>query len=244
MDLNNVNIEFDEDSNVTEFFIRSKICILDNVLSINECDQIIKLIDCESKFGISYQLPDLSQIIMKRCEKYLSKIVYQYDSEINNIDNSHENNMHYWHLKEINSNWKIHKRLPGNKLEPHYDRISVRDVDYKSIYTIIIYLNDSDGNVKFKHYEFESKKGRVMIFNMSEIHEGLENKNYEKIYIRSKLMFKRSLKIENKNDVEAARIYRNAIVSFSKQSKEFEKALDEAFEMSPLFERTVLNLFQ
>ena len=52
MDLNNVNIQFDEDCIVTEFFTQSKIFILDNVLSINECDQIIKLINCESKFGI------------------------------------------------------------------------------------------------------------------------------------------------------------------------------------------------
>ena len=78
---------------------------------------------------------------------------------------------------------------------------------------------------------------------MSEFHEGLENKNLDKIYIRSKLMFQRLLKIENDNDKEAARIYSNAIVSFSKQSEEFENALDEAFQISPLFERTVLNLF-
>jgi hypothetical protein len=243
MALNNINIEFDKDYNITEFFNKNKIIILDNVLSNNECDQIINLIKCESKFGIAYQLPDLSQIIMERCEKYFPKLIYQYDSEINNINN-HENNMHYWYFKEINPNWKIHKRLPGNKLEPHYDRITVRDVDYKSIYTIIIYLNDSDGNVKFKHNEFESKKGRVMLFNMSEIHEGLENKNLEKIYIRSKLMYKRVLKMENENDKEAARIYSEAIVSFSKQSTEFDNALDKAYKLSPLFERTVLNLFE
>ena len=110
----------------------------------------------------------------------------------------------------------------------HYDSICVNSVDHKSMYTILIYLNDCDGDIKFKEYQVSSKMGRVVIMN--KLHEGLENKNVIKIYIRSKLMYERVLKMEKENDRKAAEIYSETIVKYGKLSTEYDLMLDEVFQ--------------
>ena len=224
---NNVNIDI--------IFNANDILVLDNVLSNNECEQIItkNLIEPDDDSSQSkrkrkrIEFPDLSTIIEERCYKYLPKLLFQSDPAIDGIY-GHDNNNQYWNYIGIHNNRKIHKRKIGDKLDLHYDSICVNSVDHKSMYTILIYLNDCDGDIKFKEYQVSSKMGRVVIMN--KLHEGLENKNVIKIYIRSKLMYERVLKMEKENDRKAAEIYSETIVKYGKLSTEYDLMLDEVFQ--------------
>jgi len=229
---------------VINTYCSNGILILDNVLSDIECDQLANL--CTNE-GINYESNELSKMIEERCKEFFPKYCYIFDAELEkDIDKNiynHDNNMHYWYYENISNNWRIFKRKIGDSLVKHYDRICFRSVDYKSIYTIIIYLNHTDGNLKFDDLEIEPIKGRAVIFNMNKCHEALENKTNERIFIKSKLMYKRNNPIENANDKEVAELYQDTILKYSKKSPEFFKMLEDGYKKSSLFERTILNLF-
>jgi len=226
--------------NVEKNYCEHDILVLDNVLSYTECDQISNLIDNDGKKKLEF--PNLSKIVEQRCYKYLPTILFQSDQELDGIY-GHDNNNQYWNFDKINTYWTLHKRKMCDKLQLHYDGLYVKNVDYKSIYTIIIYLNNSDGDTKFKEYQVSPKMGRAVIFNMNKPHEGLENNFFTKTYIRSKLLYERALKMENPNDKKAAEIYSDTIQKYGKLSPEFDQMLEEVFKLSPLFERTFLNMY-
>lgn len=49
--------------------------------------------------------------------------------------------------------------------------------------------------------------------------------------------------MENENDKIAAEIYNATIEKYGKLSAEYDLMLNEVFELSPLLEKTILNLY-
>jgi hypothetical protein len=107
----------------------------------------------------------------------------------------------------------------------------------------MIYLQDSDGDLKFNNnLQVTPKCGRVVIFNQSLLHEGLENRNHIKYFIRSELMFTRNLSIETKNDKIAMELYNEAKEYNDSDSNKSKLLEEKAFQLSNLLERMILNL--
>jgi hypothetical protein len=232
---NNINYEFNTETNPQIFYNKDDILVLDNVLSNVECNSIIKFMD-DKKNKVCLNFNDLSQIIEKRCSSLLPMHIFQYDEYLSK-DTTHNNNNQYWSYSSINPNWRLVRCNINSKLSKHFDASYVKSVDYKSIYTIMIYLKDSDGDLKFNdNLQFTPKCGRVILFNQSLLHEGLININEIKYFIRSELMFTRDISIETENDLIAMKIYNQAKESKCKLLE------DRAFELSSLLERMILNI--
>ena len=207
------------------FYKDNNILVLDNVLTDIECNDIINFKD-PTKYKICINFNDLSNIIENRCESFLQNI-YNY-----------QNN---WCYKNINPNWRLVEAPKNRTLSKHFDGVNVISVDEKSIYTIMIYLKDSDGDLKFNNnLHFTPKCGRVVIFNQALLHEGLKNNNHIKYFIRSELMFTRTISIETFNDKLAMEIYTHAR---KEPHTEKSRLLEEkAFELSELLENIILNI--
>lgn len=223
---NEVEIEFN--NNICESIINykdSNIIILDNILSNDECDKIKEMTNdnyIKKRNKQCLKFSNLSRIIEQRCNNHLLQI---------NSD---------WEFKEININWRLVKCDTNSILNKHFDSVYVKSVDYKSIYTIMIYLEDSDGDIKFDNIQVSPKKGRVVIFDQKLLHEGLSN-NQIKYFIRSELMYSRIIPIESINDRKAIELYNNAIKLINIDNHKARQLEEEAFIMSPLLEDTILN---
>jgi hypothetical protein len=235
----------DQKSTPSLEYRKSNIFVLDNVLHDEECDDIKKVIDdLESKTlktKICVKFSELSDIINQRCSKYLPDCVFRFDEDLN-LKHTHNNNNQYWTLDEINPHWRLIKRRKEGSLSKHFDGVYVKSVDCKSIYTVMIYLENSDGDIKFSDVQFTPKKGRLIIFDQSLLHEGLPNYNHLKYYIRSEIMFSRMSPIESKNDKDAMVLYNTAIELYNTDKEKSLELESEAFKLSPLLEKTILNM--
>ncbi len=234
-------IDFDSNfqiSNIYKSFSENDIIVLDNVLTENECIQISEYSE-EGRKDIIFS--DLSNIIKQRCIKFIPNTIYQEDIDLFHPRNHHNNNQ-YWYFQEINEHWKLYKKNIGSKLSKHFDRICVKSVDCKSIYSILIYLKNSDGELKFDDIIVSPKIGRAIIFKMNLLHEGLENRESTKIFLRSKLMYERDVKIEKEDDKKAIQIYVKALKIEKEDRNRYLELLESAFSLSPQLEKNVLNL--
>ncbi len=218
------------------------IMVFDNVLSNKECSDLIGLTNHTGRYNVLFE--DLSNILHQRLQKELPNLIFIEDPDLNKNPRNHHNNNQYWALDKINDCWKYYKKDVHSKLSPHYDGICVHSVDYKSIYSILVYLENSDGAIHFikEKVEIMPKKGRVVIFNMKLLHEGFENKEDHKIFLRSKLMYTRCEKIENENDKKAALLYSESLKYKNSNYKLFQEQCDKVCLLSPQFEKNLLNL--
>ncbi len=237
---NHINIKFDNNVNPSLFYNDNNIVVLDNVLNDREIEYIINFINNNiinnnnnKRTKLYINCNDLSNIIKERCKKNIPSSVYKYSELLDN--NNHYNNQMYWVNPTINPSWRFVKCNPGSSLTKHYDGVYVRSVDNKSIYTLLIYLNDTDGDTWFKNITVSPKKGRLVLFDQSLLHEGLVNNNVKYI-IRSEIMYERLDKIETYKEKEAMRIYNEAYLNNSEELEE------KAFAMSPLLESLIINL--
>ncbi len=243
-------INFSSETNPIQINCGAKgIIVLDSVFTEEECANMRSIIDSQESTNIRTKLclkfPQLSQIITSRCDEFIPQNPYFEDHYLRSLKhkNDHHNNDQYWNFSEINPNWRLVKCNLGSKLTKHFDGVYVKSVDYKSIYTVMVYLNDSDGDLKFDDLQVQPKLGRVVIFDQKLLHEGLENTSGFKYFIRSELMYQREQSIEKPADARAMELYTQASILSKEGKKEEAEILEnQAFEMSPMLERTVLNL--
>jgi hypothetical protein len=250
--INEPNIGFNkiDNINIIQHYNNNGVIVLDNVLLENECDNIIQLIDNDTntlhdplkkRSKLCIKFSELSDIIQSRCDQYIPSIEYIEDKKLcSKFD--HNNNNQYWCQENININWRLVKCDLDSNLNKHFDNVYVKSVDNKSIYTIMIYLNDSDGDFKINNnLQFSPKKGRVIFFNQNILHEGLINKDNIKYYIRSEIMYNRLRPIETENDKKAITMYNEAIQINSIDSIKASKLETYAFTLSPLLEQLIFN---
>ena len=223
-----------EMTNINIHYQSINILVLDNVLLEEECNKLKSL---QTEFGkMAIKDSNISNEIEKRCEKFITDLIYEYDKDtckIRTLD------VHYWKKDKINTGWNLYKCKLGRSMPIHMDRITVKSVDNKSMFTIIIYLETSDGNLKFKEIEVKPVMGRVVIFKQDLLHEGLENKDKIKYYLHSSILYERLCKVETTNDKIALDMFYKSKELVNDES---EQMLNEAFKLSQLLERTVLCL--
>ena len=235
---NYIKLDMTDSVNPIVSYIDKNMVVIDNVISEKEANYIIKYIDNNNgnhnnnRVKMNINCFELSDAIFNRCESMIPNNVYKYCSL---LDNDHYNSQMYWTNPYINNSWRLVKCNPESFLSKHYDGVYVKSVDHKSIYTVMLYLNDTDGDIKFGDISISPKMGRLVIFDQQLLHEGLINKQL-KYFIRSEIMYTRMKSVENENHKSAMSKYKQAILE---NSDELEK---EAFELSPLLESLIINI--
>lgn len=233
----------------TLFLATKSIIVLDNVLSLDECDSFKDFINsCDNskivgtKKKIVGNCPWLSELLMSRCSSFIPNNVYLENSLLVSKKLYHRDDHFYWNSPSINQCWRMVRCSPGSSLSSHFDGKYVKSVDHKSIYTIMVYLSDnSDGELSFDHNQISlfPKPGRVVIFDQDLLHHGNFNSEY-KYFIRSEIMYSRSKPLASPTDIEAMKLYSKATSCFLSNPIASLNLEQEAFSLSPLLEHEIL----
>ncbi len=217
--------------------IMEGVYVYDNVFSKDECDNIINNININTNcINQSMNLEYVNNIVEQRCK--LPNFVFQKDPS---ISMDHYNTQH-WYYDNILPEWKATKRNSG-KLQAHFDSVYIKSLNEKSLFTIIIYLSDTDGDLNIEQTKITPKMGRAVVFDLKYLHEAQPNTNGTKYFIRSKIMYHRGDNIGTDVDKEALNIYLQSIEIRKTNNVEADCLQAKAFNMSPLLERTALCLF-
>jgi leukotriene-A4 hydrolase len=145
-----------------------------------------------------------------------------------------------WKAVNLNSDFLFAKYPSGGSFAPHTDGRTIHNFNYRSFYSVIIFLNSIDdgfgGGTKFyKKEAVESlerseknkqwtanqnlmtaevlpKEGRMLIFDQDLVHEGVPPLEFNQKYIiRSDIMYQRSPAVCNSDiDIEAYKCFRIA----------------------------------
>ncbi|KAL0486815.1 hypothetical protein AKO1_001153, partial [Acrasis kona] len=194
-----------------------------NVLKADECDYYIKSTEelgyesLEKEYPQEYRNNDrvlvrsfalAEELYKKTFQKHLSNTFDFQHSSVKPFGVATEG---IWVPTGINEVIKFTRYNPGEKFSPHMDNCFVKSDDERSIFTMIIYLNDNyeGGNTVFYNrptdgvlpYSGELElsyphpivptKGGVLIFNHDVLHEGLKITKGTKYIIRCEIMFRR-----------------------------------------------------
>lgn len=225
-----------------------KLIIIDNILTVDECQTIRKFIDdypiprvSGTKNKIISKWNEMSELILERCDNYIPKNVHIKSSLISAVD--HRDDQCYWTKPYINPCWRMVKSAPQSSLSWHLDGKYVKSVDEKSIYTVMVYLsNNEDGALKFKSgLQVVPQEGRVVIFNQELLHEAGTN-TQPKYFIRSEIMYIRSQHIGTITDSYAMSLYKEATKYHYSDPIYASRLEQQAFNLSPLLEAEILNL--
>lgn len=220
---------------VQRVYIDQKMIILDNVLSQQECRELIDAIDGSPNYQVksggrlvsNIECPRLSQIITERCSEYIPPYVYRH-SRLQLSRDPHNTDYFYWLAPEIDSKWALVKSPQGGSLSMHLDAATIRTVDCVSFYTVLCYLNDNDSPTAFEYgRQVQPKPGRVLIFDQRLLHQGAPTQE-PKYIARSQILYTRSKQLETEAD-------RQAVALFNAGNQ------DRAFELSPVLEEIVLE---
>jgi len=141
-----------------------------------------------------------------------------------------------WSATSINENLLFGRYGEGGHFAPHTDGCTIIDFNHRSLYSIIIYLNDCENGgrthvyqdeqlfnlaLKDGHYTGDTKylidsvraiRGSALVFYHAIVHEGESiGPNSQKYIIRTDVMYKRDTPIcNNPNDIEAFKMYEKA----------------------------------
>ena len=155
-----------------------------------------------------------------------------------------------WVPVNFNHNFLFARYPSGGHFAPHTDGRAIHDFNYRSFYSVIIYLNiipnNNGGGTRFYQpdalhnlhrssegaywtsdpnfiiKEIEPMTGRILIFHQSLVHEGIPPRQpFQKYIIRSDIMYERTPRIfERVQDIMAYKMVREAELIAEKGSAE------------------------
>lgn len=135
----------------------------------------------------------------------------------------------------INPCWRFIRLNPNQYLSSHVDAKYVKSVDCYSVYTVMIYLNDSEGDLEIIDKRIQAKEGRLVMFHQNLVHRGIPHSTF-KYYMRSEFMYTRNPRIENDRDREAIRILREARALYYTDPVQSRHLEEYAFDLCPELE--------
>lgn len=231
-----------------DIFIRfSDIMVIDNTLTTHECDTILELNSAfksgQKREKMCINSPQLTALLQKRLEEFIPGSIYKENQDIYLFPKNNQDHK-YWIKPEINPDFRLVKCNPHSPMSAHYDGVLVKNVDYKSIYTLMIYLSDNeDGGANFldKNLVILPKKGRLCVFDQALLHEGLGNST-EKYILRSEILYHRETPIETETDKYAMELLNQAKLLYKTDKQRACQLEQDAFTISPNLENAVLNI--
>lgn len=253
--------------------------ILDGVLSSDECNSLIaeaedtgfsfwlegtdtaqqERRDFRNADTIEVKNYELSKQLWKRIAPHLSD--HERELEVLEEMTRWERDIEgVWEASSTNDEILLSRYMSGGHFAPHTDGYSVRDLNHRSMYSIILYLNCSPGGGTRFYQDgarghlvrdalgrftaddalavatVQAQAGRALIFYHNIMHEGRPpNDGHQKYIVRSDVMYHRRDPICTKpEDIEAYELYRQA-VELAGDSKESEALplFRRAFRISP-----------
>ena len=167
-----------------------------------------------------------------------------------------------WGAKELSKNLLIAHYPEGGHFAPHVDGTTIEDFNCRSLFTVLIYLNDvtegggthiygceqhevlttcprtgrvsgSGENVLFT---VQALKGRLAVFYHNVVHEGVAvGAGLEKFIIRGDVMYSRTPALGSERDLEAFALYTQAReLESNGQAMEAVRLFQRVRKMSPL----------
>jgi len=201
---------------INKNFHQNLLFLLENLLSNSESDNLIKSIETLSPSSISWEYPE----DYRKCKREIAfchelsfilwnRIVSHFKWEdLQNIAPFGFDQEGTWLMDSVNPCFRFTKYQIGDFFQKHMDGCHVENNDYRSILTLMIYLNDDFKGGETIFYEnennvtIEPKKGMGVIFNHDIFHEAkpLSIEEKYKYILRTDIMFKRKiLKINYQN---------------------------------------------
>ncbi|EFC47938.1 predicted protein, partial [Naegleria gruberi] len=216
-DQNNLNDEFQKSISGqvenTEFIqCKDHLFTIDNLLHADECREILRMEDSIYFTPISSEYPEeyrnskrivyndkeLSQRLWRRLKKFLVDCNFMKPYGLDTDG--------YWIPIGVNECLRLSKYEPGNYFKPHTDGQFLRNDNERSIYTLLIYLNDDfkggeteflqrvdpteESITKFKHIcAINPRMGSAAIFNHELYHQGCMVTSGIKYILRTEIMF-------------------------------------------------------
>uniref|UniRef100_A0A7S2RJH3 Fe2OG dioxygenase domain-containing protein n=1 Tax=Rhizochromulina marina TaxID=1034831 RepID=A0A7S2RJH3_9STRA len=228
--------------------------ILDGVVTCEECDRLVETsealgftfwhsgddVEAQRKFRdadtIEMFHAPIALELYRRIQGFLQdESVVRVEPESQRWERDIEG---VWEASGTNDDLLFARYKPGGHFAPHTDGYSVKDLNHRSMYSMIIYLNDCSpgGGTKFYHdsakgdlvkdasgkitappeaslLTVDAVKGRALVFYHNHIHEGTAPvPGTIKYIIRSDVMYQRRDPICTlPEDVEAYDLYRRAV---------------------------------
>ena len=209
------------------FLNRENILVIDNFYSSSKCKKIIQTLDNleyssysnMKKRGISVQ-KKLADLISSIVTKYLP---YTLRSE--------------WRLGEVNSKFRWLIGDKGYYMSQHCDENILNDINAKSFYSVLIYLNNDlkGGDLVFPtlNLKIEQKAGRLIIFDQNLLHYS-NSCSTQKYFLHSELFYQRIEEVKDEKSLEAFQLYIKS--TETSNYKEKMNLIDKACELSKTFE--------
>lgn len=203
--------------------------------------------------------PSLSSSLWLRmlpCFSASNRSTVSYSKEMENAEELFERDIEgTWEAKELSKNLLVAHYPPGGHFAPHVDGTTIEGLNCRSLYTVLIYLNDVEDGGGTHIYGCEQHevlqkdemtgrvsgsgehvlftvtpiKGRLAIFYHNVVHEGVAvGKGLEKFIIRGDIMYQRTPALGDENDLKAFDLY--------SQARELESN-GQAMEAVTLFQR-------
>lgn len=221
-----------------------------NILTEKECDQLVSCTNdryesLESEFvkgerdGYRFLSKDdiLANTLFDRLKPFIMM-----DPHIDTVRPVGFGVKGKWIPNKLNNCFRYNRYIsPSIGFKPHRDATFIENVGSRSVFTILIYLNDDfeGGDTTFYktfnkrtnkqtvsdemssgykvRYRFRPKKGSVLVFNHNMIHEGESLTSGTKYIIRSDIVFQnidppKSLYwLDNRDFIKAVKIFREAM---------------------------------
>lgn len=236
--------------------------VVDNFLSADECDAIVHA--CET-VGFTFwaqknhydekehdentetvrnvdtieaKFPKLSSVLTDRIQKIVNLEPKFFSPEMELADELFERDLvGEWRPYSLSENLLLGRYHPGGHFMPHIDGSTIVDLNTRSMYTLLVYLNDveeggetfllSGDQCKVTSFDVESgtlrgnkesrigcvypRKGSAAFFYHSLLHEGAPVVRGVKYICRADLLYRRHPPIlASPKDVEAFRLYEKA----------------------------------
>lgn len=151
--------------------------------------------------------------ILNRRKKYYGNII---DKKLADIIFACINTKIYienWYPSQVNNTIRCTKGEIGYYIGEHLDEPILFNVNEKSFYSVLLYLDDGKtGEIVFPEIKksFFPRAGRLVVFNNSLLHYSTPAQ-YEKYFLHTELMFKRTEPIiETIDMIEAFTLYNNS----------------------------------
>jgi hypothetical protein len=222
-----------EDPILNISYIGESLIVIDHVFSKEECQQLTLLDWTEGKNEVIFE--DLSNELFRRIKNVIPQIIFETDPDLSL--------KHYeWNFQEISPYWKCYQKQIGSRFGHHYDKMFIKSVDEKSMFSLLFYLNENDGYLKIEDRKIKPKPGRVLLFPIHLLHQAVENSDSVKWFFRSKLIYQRKVQSENEQDREAIQLYQKALEYEQINIEEYDRIIEEACTKSKMFEKHILNL--